>query len=124
MEGSNGKKKFLQKPRWNCDLRHPLGLSHPQDHSSLLPSFPIDGKESNPVKGTTSRLRGRVAPASNNLWRRSVFAATITLGVSGIAGAQDPVTDWNLIAVNTVANCTAAISPGCNTGVGSERRAL
>lgn len=76
------------------------------------------------MKRTTSRLRGRVAPASNNLWRRSVFAATIDLGASGIAEAQDPVTDWNLIAVNTVTNCTAPISPGCNTRGGSERRAL
>jgi hypothetical protein len=43
----------------------------------------------------------------------------IALGMSGIAGAQNPVTDWNLIAVNTVSNCTPAISPGCNTGGGA-----
>jgi hypothetical protein len=67
------------------------------------------------------RLGGWVSTAASNndLWRRSVFAAMIALGMSGMAGAQNPVTDWNLIAVNTVANCTPAISPGCNTGGGA-----
>jgi hypothetical protein len=55
----------------------------------------------------------------NNFWRPSVFAAVIALGMSRIAGAQNPVTDWNLVAINTVLDCTPAISPGCNTAGGA-----
>src|SRR5215472_11897420 len=49
----------------------------------------------------------------------AVNAAMIAIGMFGNARAQNPVTDWNLIAVNTVANCTPSISPGCNFGGGS-----
>lgn len=61
--------------------------------------------------GTERRLRRFTAR-----WLSSLLVALV---VSGIASAQNPVTDWNAIAVSTSLNGNPAISPGSTTAGGT-----
>jgi hypothetical protein len=54
---------------------------------------------------------------SNNIWWPYITTAVIVFGMA--ARGQNPVTDWNLVAVNATSNCNPAISPGCNTAGGA-----
>src|SRR5215471_1467846 len=56
---------------------------------------------------------------SKSLLRYSILGSIIALASSTIVHAQNPITDWDFIAINTTLNCTPAMSPGCNTAGGA-----
>jgi hypothetical protein len=43
----------------------------------------------------------------------------VALALSGVATAQNPVTDWDAIAVTTVTSGNPVLSPGSNFGGGA-----
>lgn len=57
--------------------------------------------------------------SSKHFGFRTVAVISLALALCGVATAQNPVIDWNAIAVKTALNGNQAISPGSNTAGGT-----
>jgi hypothetical protein len=57
--------------------------------------------------------------ASKHFTFRAVAVISLALSLCGVATAQNPVIDWNAIAVTTALNGNQTISPGSNTAGGT-----
>ena len=61
----------------------------------------------------------RTWPSARYLGFRTIVVISLALALCGVAKAQNPVIDWNAIAVTTAVNGNQRIPPGSNTAGGT-----